>query len=620
MTHCLNPHCSQPENPDHHRFCQRCGWRLRLGDRYEAVYPIGAGENSRTFIARDRTTLVQPQCLIKQFTPHGKTVLAQASAAERFRVQVHHFAIAGQQAHMPDLLAYFEREHHQFLVQQFLVGPHLDQELQDRGGPFSSREVMAFLRDVLPIVRHLHQHQIIHRDIKPTNFRRPPGQAHWWLVDVGVIKPGNNRRDTTPGSVVGSAEYAAPEQLRGEASFASDLYSVGLVCLHLLTRLRPFDLYDSGHGCWRWRSIVPDVPEKLALLLDRMVQPAVRDRIATVDDILPLINSPLPPDPTPTLSIRHLPSTWQADESVELGSDMRAMADLPQADRLIFLTANHTLEVRSRSTLSEKPEILSIPVPGATSLAAHPKAPQFVVGTRSGTLHRWVWEQGRWHPHAFAAIAASITHMTFSGNGKILIVGDRHGTFWLLDATTGAIKAQWQQHTHPITCLAWNAKGTQLASGDSQGRLTLWNWETGECLKAFSRQSGALTAIGWLPNDAAIAIAAWDMTLCWRCPATSAIWQSVNAEGFCLPVRSLLVHPHHSVIFTGSQDGRLQGWAFTPQPKPTVRAIATADPETAPVIGLCWQSTAMTGLSALLSLTQTGQLTRRSWSSVGAFE
>ena len=65
MSHCLNPDCVQPQNPSDHRFCQRCGWPLRLGDRYEAVSALKGGQNSRTFVGRDRTTLVQPQCLIK---------------------------------------------------------------------------------------------------------------------------------------------------------------------------------------------------------------------------------------------------------------------------------------------------------------------------------------------------------------------------------------------------------------------------------------------------------------------------------------------------------------------------------------------------------------------------
>jgi serine/threonine protein kinase len=206
MIYCLNPDCAGPKNPDHHRFCQSCGWRLQLGDRYEAVYSVGEGRNSHTFVGRDRATLVGAQCLIKQFTPEGETVLARAQAAERFRREVEHLAIASRHAQIPDLLAYFERGEQQFLVQQFLVGPHLEQRLQDKMGPFDSDEVRVFLRNVLPILHHLHQHRLIHRDIKPSNFRRPPSQSDWWLVDFGAIKPVTATQMAQPGTLIGSAD------------------------------------------------------------------------------------------------------------------------------------------------------------------------------------------------------------------------------------------------------------------------------------------------------------------------------------------------------------------------------------------------------------------------------
>jgi serine/threonine protein kinase len=307
MPYCLNPDCSRPENADQNRFCQRCGWRLRLGDRYEAVYPVGGGHASRTFVGRDRATLVQPQCLIKRFTLSGQTRLEQAAAAERFRRDMDHLAIASQHPHIPALLAYFEREEQSFVVQQFLVGPHLDQRLQENLGPLDSDEVVAFLRDVLPIVQHLHQHRIIHRDIKPTNFRCPPGQPHWWLVDLGAIKPLTATRLAHPGTLVGSADYAAPEQLRGEATVASDLYSLGVVCLHLLTGLPPFDLSDSVNGVWHWRSIVPDVSPSLAALLDRMVQPALRDRLPDVATAMASLGMTGPP---PRINRSAHPPLW----------------------------------------------------------------------------------------------------------------------------------------------------------------------------------------------------------------------------------------------------------------------------------------------------------------------
>ncbi|NEQ43196.1 MAG: serine/threonine protein kinase [Leptolyngbya sp. SIOISBB] len=413
MIHCLNAQCAEPKNPDHHRFCQSCGWRLHLGDRYEAVYSLGEGRNSHTFVGRDRATLVGSQCLIKQFTPEGETVLARTQAAERFRKEVEHLAIASYHPQIPDLLAYFERGDQQFLVQQFLVGPHLDQRLQEKMGPFDSDEVRAFLRNVLPVLQHLHAHCLIHRDIKPSNFRQPSGQPDWWLVDFGAIKPVTATQMARPGTLIGSADYASPEQLRGEATYASDLYSLGVVCLHLLTGLQPFDLFDSINGCWQWRSIVPDVAPSLATLIDGMVQPALRDRLPDATTIMASLGLSLPiaPDPVPTG--RSQSRSWSPQTQLDLDLPSRDLAVLTTTQQFVVLTTDATVAVRSLS--SPALDVPLQPTPQhVTAISAHPQAPIFVTGDRQGRLQRWDWQTDAWQPCELTHIDVAVSHLLFT--------------------------------------------------------------------------------------------------------------------------------------------------------------------------------------------------------------
>ncbi|NER82192.1 MAG: protein kinase, partial [Leptolyngbya sp. SIO1D8] len=451
MIHCLNPNCTQPGNPENHRFCQNCGWRLRLGDRYEALYPIGTGRNSRTFLGRDRTTLVKPQCLIKRFTPTGATRLAQETTAEKFRNLVSALAISSQHPQIPDLLGYFEREQQQFLVQQFLAGSDLVQFLKDKGGPFSSEEILALLRDTLPVLQHLHRHRIIHRDIKPSNWRRPTNQGHWWLVDLGAMKPLAATHRGQPGTVVGSAEYIAPEQLRGAATFASDIYSLGVICLQLLTGLRPFDLFDSVHGCWRWHSIVPDVDKPLALILDGMVQPAVSDRIGSVETLMaalgmanPSLGSASSPQP---------PKKWTPHWEETFESQILAVTSLPSIDALLLLTTAGTIEVRALAKPQTCLTILTLEIPDPLTLVPHPHVPLFVVGSRQGGCEVWSLVQTRWQCRSLSDISHGITQCVFTSDGETLIGGDHQGRLCLWDWAKSKVKTVWQEHTSPITAL-----------------------------------------------------------------------------------------------------------------------------------------------------------------------
>jgi serine/threonine protein kinase len=94
------------------------------------------------------------------------------------------------------------------------------------------------------------------------------------------------------GTVIGSAEYVAPEQGRGKAVFASDLYSLGVTYLHLLTGLSPFDLYDIANGGWAWRDVVRQpVSEGLGEILDRLIAPPTNQRYGSAREALRNVRS-----------------------------------------------------------------------------------------------------------------------------------------------------------------------------------------------------------------------------------------------------------------------------------------------------------------------------------------
>lgn len=611
MSYCLNPICPQPQNPDTHSFCQNCGWRLRLGNRYEAVRPLGQGLNSRTFWGRDRSTLVTPQCLIKSFTLGGANQLEQTAAVKNWRQDIARLASASHHPQIPNVLGYFERADTQFLVQDFLTAPHLDQWMAAKSGPFNSHEVIEFLQDVLPILHHLHSRQILHRDIKPVNFRRAVGQPHWWLVDLGASKCLATKQVTRPGTLIGSAEYAAPEQLRGYATFASDLYSLGLVCLHLLTGLRPFDLFDTTHGCWCWHSIVPDILPSLASLIDSLIQPQLEQRLATATAAMTALGmTPIVQPPTITVSSVSPPS-WPIEQKIDVETKPLTIAALSQYDRLLVLTESGNLQVRS---LTEPQyclhtHTLNTHAP-TTILCAHPRLPYFVIGDRQGHLAVWQISEDVF-PESLPHVIHGITQIHFTPDGNTLIIADNHSTIFCLDWLTRTVQHRWQEHAHAITSLVTNDDGTLLASGDTQGQVKLWHLGTAESLKTLSHHRGAITALCWLTGENALVSAGWDATLHWCCPATGSLQQSVTAQHFLLPIKCLRAHPSKPYAIAGSQEGTLLCWPFHTHAQGqsnVTQPVAITTIGSSPILSLICNEDNHTGTQTLWAVTQAGYL------------
>ncbi|MGB6299017.1 MAG: serine/threonine-protein kinase, partial [Rivularia sp. (in: cyanobacteria)] len=193
------------------------------------------------------------------------------------------------------LLAYFTQDDRQYLLQEFIDGLNLSQELQ-QNGVYSENQIQHFLNELLRILQFCHQKQIIHRDIKPENIirRQNPAKLRGQivLVDFGASKVVTQASMQQTGTSIGSPEYVAPEQMRGRALFSSDIYSLGVTCIHLLTGRSPFDLYDINNDVWLWRNYLSvSINEDLGKILDKMMATTPARRYQTVDEVLRDLNT-----------------------------------------------------------------------------------------------------------------------------------------------------------------------------------------------------------------------------------------------------------------------------------------------------------------------------------------
>ncbi len=113
------------------------------------------------------------------------------------------------------------------------------------------------------------------------------------MVDFGAAKYATRTALAVTGTVIGSAGYVAPEQAVGKATFSSDIYSLGVTCIHLLTGVEPFDLFDVSESDWVWRDYLKSsVSDELGEILDKMIVGATKKRFKNVGEILSIIRPP----------------------------------------------------------------------------------------------------------------------------------------------------------------------------------------------------------------------------------------------------------------------------------------------------------------------------------------
>ncbi|MEG4494751.1 SUMF1/EgtB/PvdO family nonheme iron enzyme [Microcoleus sp. D3_18_C4] len=301
MSQCLNPDCQHP-NPPITKFCQRCGNKLLLGDRYRAVKYISEGGFGRTFKAVDEHRL-DTICVIKQFLPQLQGSAAIQKATELFKQEAVRLRDLGKHPQIPDLLAFFEQDKRFYLVQEFIDGEDLLKELQKQG-KFSEKQIKQLLTELLPILDFVHKQKVIHRDIKPENIIRN-SYGSLVLIDFGVAKELSGSVLTRVGTVTGTPGYAAPEQMQGHVFPASDLYSLGVTCIRLLTGCLleenngtwVDELFDPMQMAWVWRNKAVSISNDLGQVLDKMLLFPVGARYQSAAEVLQSLN-PVSVSPT----------------------------------------------------------------------------------------------------------------------------------------------------------------------------------------------------------------------------------------------------------------------------------------------------------------------------------
>ncbi|MEL6232306.1 MAG: serine/threonine-protein kinase, partial [Cyanobacteria bacterium J06627_3] len=270
---------------------------LILRGRYLPQRLLGQGGFGAAFYACDRDTPALRPCVVKLFKPPTQLNQQQLNIAQQLFAREAEVLerLGNQHPQIPDLFAYFpivvkspssgEDEEYFYLVQEFIDGEDLEQILERRG-PLPEGAVKAILVSILKVLEFVHDNGAIHRDIKPSNIMKTVDNQ-LYLLDFGAVKQVTGAASSTKSTGIYTTGYAPPEQVTGGQVFpASDLYSLAVTCIVLLTGKETTELFDSYSNGWRWQTHVTLQDNNLAAVLDTLLSASPQDRYGNAKDAL----------------------------------------------------------------------------------------------------------------------------------------------------------------------------------------------------------------------------------------------------------------------------------------------------------------------------------------------
>lgn len=261
-----------------------------LDRRYQVTQVLGAGGFGRTYLAQDTRRPGNPACVVKQLKPANHDAAFLETARRLFYSEAEALEQLGSHDQIPRLLAYFEEDQEFYLVQEFVEGQTLGQELLS-GQRWDESQVIQLLEAVLRILEFVHHHNVIHRDIKPDNLIRRHADKKLVLVDFGSVKQIRTQFAGTQGLesntvAVGTPGYMASEQALGHPRPSSDVYALGIIAIQALTGVPPANFQeDLSTGEILWQHLVP-VSSGLATVITKMTRYHFKDRYQSASEAL----------------------------------------------------------------------------------------------------------------------------------------------------------------------------------------------------------------------------------------------------------------------------------------------------------------------------------------------
>ena len=263
-----------------------------LRNHYKIINQLGSGAFGDTYLATDIDLPDSPYRVVKHLCPKYLDQSGMTIAKQLFDREAKVLYSLGQQHdQIPQLYAHFEEQGQFYLVQEYIAGHDLTEELLP-GQQLSEAHTLTLMREICSVLSFVHQNNVIHRDIKPQNIRRRDNDGKLVLIDFGAVKEIQVLQRDAQGQTqvtvaIGTSGYMPSEQANGRPKLSSDVYAVGIIALQALTGIHPQQLSeDPSTGKVLWRDYAPRVSDATAEVLNGMVQDHFSQRFHSATEVL----------------------------------------------------------------------------------------------------------------------------------------------------------------------------------------------------------------------------------------------------------------------------------------------------------------------------------------------
>ncbi len=290
-----------------------------LHQRYRIIQVLGSGGFGQTYLAEDTQSSPLRPCVVKHLKPSRQDPEFLAIARRLFSTEVETLRKVGSHDQIPALLDNFEVDQEFYLVQEYIPGSPLSQLLGT--SPWPEAEVIVLIEDMLRVLDFIHCHQVIHRDVKPSNIIRRQSDGKFVLIDFGAVKEIQTQITRTAGQTdhtigISTKGYGPSEQLMGKPRYNSDIYALGMTAIQALTGLQPTQLPthpDTGEVIWQDQAIASP---KLRAILDTMVRSHFSQRYPSVAAVLQALDATFIPTDSTQIPHSQIPLTELSAEQL----------------------------------------------------------------------------------------------------------------------------------------------------------------------------------------------------------------------------------------------------------------------------------------------------------------
>ncbi|HEX9057075.1 MAG TPA: serine/threonine-protein kinase [Ktedonobacterales bacterium] len=304
-----------------------------LQQRYSIESVLGLGGMGAVYKVRDlRFANAVRYVALKEMITKFSDQLDQRSRLSQFEREANILASLSHPS-IPKVFDYFTEYDRAYLVLEYVEGRDLEHLLKDTQGALSEGVVGAWAMQLCDVLQYLHSHQppIIFRDLKPSNVMLTPANQIV-LIDFGIAKV---FQEGNKGTMVGTEGYAPPEQYRGIYDLRSDIYSLGAMMHHLLTRSDPRFETPFTFAERMPRSLNPAVSEAMEAVIMRCLEYEPDQRFKDVLEIRTALEQALHVVSIGTGHFRTLRSTGMPMSMPTAGTSPTGMPVMPGSGALV---------------------------------------------------------------------------------------------------------------------------------------------------------------------------------------------------------------------------------------------------------------------------------------------